>query len=103
MARKDDDPAAKYDARTPRQRDRERPAQPLPEGIAGTSVDSTEPQSRPDGTFEHFDAATEQERRIRNVEDRGDDRAGAGGAPDQGPGAAGGTLGTDGTNRDWDH
>jgi hypothetical protein len=88
-----DNPADRYNHRAARERDRERPVGELPEAIRGVAVDSTETQH---GEIEHFDAATEQEHRLRNVLDRSDDRAGAGGAPDHGAGDPGGTLGTQG-------
>lgn len=88
-----DNPADRYNHRAARERDRERPIGELPEALRGVAVDSTETQR---GEIEHFDAATEQEHRLRNVLDGGDDRAGAGGAPDHGAGDPGGTLGTQG-------
>lgn len=93
-----DDPADKNDARVPRVRDHERPVD-LPDAVRSVSVDSTESRH---GEIERFDAADEQARRIRNAMDPSDDRAGAGGSPDQGPGGPGGTMGTGGTKRDWD-
>lgn len=94
-----DNPADRYNHRAPRERDRERPIDELPEAIRGVAVDSSETQR---GEIEHFDAATQQEGRRRSLLDDGDDRAGAGGAPDQGAGDPGGTLGTYGGRREQD-
>jgi hypothetical protein len=76
-----DNPADRYNHRGPRERDRERP------------VDAPEAS---DGKIDHFDAASERDRARRSLLDSDDDRAGAGGAPDGGPGDPGGTLGTGG-------
>ena len=94
-----DNPADRYNHRAPRERDRERPVGELPEAIRGVAVDS--PDTRR-GNIEHFDAATQQEGRRRNLLGDGDDRAGAGGSPDEAPGDPGGTLGTQGTQREQD-
>lgn len=89
-----DNPADRYNHRAPRERDRERPVGELPEAIRGVDVDSPDTQR---GEIEHFDAATHQSERRRNLLGDGDDRAGAGGAPDHGAGGdPGGTLGTQG-------
>lgn len=94
-----DNPADRYNHRQASERDRERPVE-LPKALSGVSVDSDETvQGRP----ETFDAAAEQERRIRNISEIGDDRAGAGGIPaDDGAGSPGGTLGTIKENREQD-
>ena len=84
-----DNPADRYNHRAPR----ERPVGELPDAIRGVEVDSDDTQS---GDIEHFDAATQQGARRRSLQGDGDDRAGAGGAPDHGVGDPGGTLGTQG-------
>lgn len=88
-----DNPADRYNHRAPRERDRERPIDPLPEALRGVGVDSRDTQR---GEIEHFDATTQQGGRRRSLLGDGDDRAGAGGAPDHGAGDPGGTLGTSG-------
>ena len=88
-----DNPADRYKHRAPRARDRERPIDELPEAIRGVGVDRPDTQR---GDIEHFDAATQQASRRRSLLGDGDDRAGAGGAPDHSAGDAGGTLGTQG-------
>jgi hypothetical protein len=88
-----DKPSDRYNHRAPRERDRERPIDELPEAIRGVGVDRPDTQR---GDIEHFDAATEQGGRRRSLLGDGDDRAGAGGAPDHGAGDPGGTLGTQG-------
>lgn len=93
-----DNPADRYNHRAPRERDRERPINELPEALRGVSVDSLNTQS---GDIEHFDAATRQEGR-RSLRGNGDGRAGAGGAPDLGAGDPGGTLGTHGGRSEQD-
>lgn len=95
-----DNPADRYNHRTARERDREKPTPPLPDAVRGVTVDSTEMRAGDGDT--HFDAADEQSNRIRNVRDEHDDRAGAGGAPDGGPGSPGNTLGTGGSRREQD-
>lgn len=95
-----DDPADRYNHRVARKRDRERPAQPLPDAVRGVSVDSSEMRAGEEDT--HFDASVEQANRVRNVRDEHDDRAGAGGAPGDTPGSPGGTLGTSGGRREQD-
>lgn len=94
-----DNPADRYNHRSPRERDRERPVAGLPEAIDGVAVDSRDTQR---GDIEHFDAATQREDARRNLLDGADDRAGAGGAPDNGAGDPGGTLGTFGGRREQD-
>ena len=94
-----DNPADRYNHRAPRERDRERPIDELPDALRGVSVDSRETQR---GEIEHFDAATRQAGRRRSLLGDDHDRAGAGGARAAGAGEPGGTLGTDGGRREQD-
>lgn len=93
-----DDPADRYNHRSAPERDRERPVE-LPEALRGVAVNSSDTQR---GEIDHFDAATQREDNQPGLLDGGDDRAGAGGAPDHGAGDAGGTLGTRGGRREQD-
>lgn len=95
----DDNPADRYNHRSASERDRERPVGQLPDALNGVAVDSNDTQR---GEIEHFDAATEQEGARRGLGDGGSARAGGGGAPDNGAGDPGGTLGTDGSRREQD-
>jgi hypothetical protein len=94
-----DNPADRYNHRVARERDQERPVGDLPEAIRGVAVDSSDTQR---GDIEHFDAAAQREGSRRSLLDGGDDRAGAGGAPDTSAGDPGGTLGTHGGRREQD-
>ena len=94
-----DNPADRYNHRAPRERDRERPIDELPEALRGVGVDSPATQR---GEIEHFDAATRQAGRRRSLLGDDDYRSGAGGAADTGPGDPGGTLGTSGGRREQD-
>lgn len=94
MPRQEENPAAKYNARTPQQRDRERPT--------GHHNDPhIESHDMRDESMANYEPDNRQEH--RNVRETRDDfRAGAGGSPDKGPGDAGGTLGTGGSAREQD-
>lgn len=91
-----DNPAGRYNHHVARERDREHPIGDMPEALKGVGVDDRATRK---GDLERLDTAVHREGRRRNLLDNDDDRTGAGGAPDGGPGAAGGTLGTDGTKR----
>lgn len=92
-----DNPADRYNHRSAQERDRERPIDGLPPAINGVKADGS---GGGQGEIEHFDAAIERDDQEPSLFGR-DDRAGAGGAPDAGPGQSGGTLGT-GNRREQD-